>query len=95
MQPMQSSAFDPFFICVCDNGSGKPGYAAVRSIHGSKLATLRSNGVRSTTRSRRTGRLRNGSIVIAGSTASQQASTSRPFMRTAQVPHIFEPQNQR
>ena len=42
-----------------------------------------------------TGRLRSGSIVMSGSTASQQASTSRPFMRTAQVPHIFEPQNQR
>ncbi len=32
---------------------------------------------------------------MSGSTASQHASTSRPFIRTAQVPHIFEPQNQR
>ena len=51
--------------------------------------------VLSTTRSRITGRFRSGSIVIAGSTASQQARTSRPFIRTAQVPHILEPQNQR
>ena len=42
-----------------------------------------------------TGRLRSGSIVMSGSTASQHAKTSRPFIRTAHVPHIFEPQNQR
>jgi hypothetical protein len=39
--------------------------------------------------------LRSGSIVMSGSTASQHASTSRPFIRTAQVPHIFDPQNHR
>ena len=37
----------------------------------------------------------NGSMVIAGSAASQHARTSRPFIRTPHVPHILEPQNHR
>ena len=62
MQAIQSSAFEAFFIFLCESGSGNPAYGCARSIQGSRLATLRSKGERSTTRSRITGRLRSGSI---------------------------------
>jgi hypothetical protein len=69
-----------------ESGS-KTGYGAVRSIQkleARDLALERAAVHDEVAQDRKI--VRSGSMVMSGSTASQHASTSRPFMRTAQVP---------
>jgi hypothetical protein len=81
MQPMQSSAFEASFMSLWET-FGKAGIRRSPLDQGSARPLALGAIDR---RSRTTDGVRSSSSVICGSTASQQASTSRPFMRTAQV----------
>jgi hypothetical protein len=90
---MQSESW--FTSSMSGSGSGNPGYGALRWMRGCIRCSCSSYGLRSTTRSRTTGRLCSGSIVIVRSAGSQHVSLASPLTTMAHMPHRRAPQNHR